>query len=123
MELPESPKNPEIQKLIDALNRLLNEWSDKIPEYPVHGEKYKVSGTWFTSAYNYLRVITDKLLTDNEFKEKIEKFFSEYNQKRNIKFSQIGQNGAKDSFVKTTKEEIEAVERLLREAIEKLENI
>jgi len=68
------------KEALGQLEKLLNDWSDEIPEEILHGEgKYKVRVNWWNSVTGWLNVLLRKeLIADEALIERIRAFVGTY---------------------------------------------
>lgn len=108
-------KNLEVENkknLIKQINSLLSDYSNKIPDTIIHGDaeniNFKVRTNWFTGVVNTLEN-SEELLPEN-LKLELYDFIESFKNRR---------NGNDDT--KTTKEEIDIVDNLLKKVKEYIE--
>ncbi len=108
---PEDWKNIYLQRFKDFHDN----FSDEIPEEMINGEnpenhKYKVRGNWFAGVRNSLDFIASQNLFPEDFNEEWRSFFKAYGKR----MTESNEN------IRTTKEEIDTVNNLLKKAQELL---
>ena len=100
-------------KYIESLQRLLTDYSDEIPEEMVLTGPYKVRGNWFSGVISYIRLILRKgYIRDESLIRDFKEFSDDF----------IKRKRAIPDF-RTTQEDIEQANSLLRRVIGYLLNI
>lgn len=97
------------EEMLKWLERLLNEWSDEVPEEILHGEgKFKVRVNWWNAVTGWMNVIMGKnLIEDDELIERMKKFVKTY----------AGRDYWQRGHKRTTKEDIDTANHLLTDMI------
>ncbi len=130
MEGPELSKPIEQENLetktkiiIKNLHDLLENFSDEIPQERIFGKsQYKVRGNWFQGVQsNLFLAIYLGLIKEESFKKEIEEFFSSFREKRKLAITEMSKGLRKDSFVATTREEINTANSFIKKALGILE--
>lgn len=118
-----SELSKELQKEIlrrekELCRHLLEDWSNEIPEQLIHGERefggeFKVRGNWFHAVVLTVdECLAEKIINDEKLKEDIGGYILKRKTENKGKF---GRNE------RTTKEEIDEADSLLRRIIEHLD--
>lgn len=111
------------EQMIARLSHLLNNYSDEIPSERMFGDRtHKVSAAWFQDAFSTIRYILEVHLELPELKKKVEIFFRTFIARRNAALEAMQRGEQSDSFVATTKEEIDTMNALLREVMGNMQN-
>jgi|GEM_PF-5812755 len=112
--------NAEKQTWIDRLEKRLNGHSNDIPQERVTGQRtHKVNTAWFQGSISTLRCVADDL-NDARLMADIKSFAETFSVRR-IAAEEAMQRGEQaDNFCETTREEIDAMDALLRRGIEGL---
>ena len=95
---------------LKAVLKDLQSHSDEIPDRLIVGSgNFKVRGNWLGGVYNALEAISAPHLLDNpEFRRKVEECFDPIKKRR------------QETVVRTTREEIKAVDKLIEEGLQLL---
>jgi len=127
METPEQRENKteKIREQIRHLTALLEDHSDEIPERRISGSgNYKVRGNWWQSFFDSMDyAIMECLVSDPTIKAETNSFYERFSKRRQDWRDAASAGTAQDDFLRTTKEEIDTANNLLRRLIENLQNI
>ena len=113
---------PDLQEMIAILSHYLNDYSDEIPTERVTKEqRSKVTTTWFRSINKHLQYTLFYFLSKNKALENERaSFFKTWRERRMAATEKMQRGQRQDDFVPTTKEEIDAMNTLLKKVIENL---
>lgn len=112
--------NAEKQIWIDRLEKRLNGYSNDIPQERVTGQRtHKVNTAWFQGSASTLRRVADGL-NDTQLIADIRSFGETFSTRRKAAEEATQRGEQIDNFCKTTREEIDAMDALLRRGIEGL---
>lgn len=112
--------NAEKQIWIDRLEKLLNGHSNDIPEERVTGQRtHKVNTAWFQGSISTLRCVADDL-NDAQLMADIKSFTKTFSARRIAAEEAMQRGEQSDNFCKTTREEIDTMNVLLKRGIEGL---
>lgn len=122
-------KNIDIEKAKEHLRRLehlLNDYSDEIPDYLVSGSgNFKVRrGNWFGPVFDTVDLIfIDGYDSDVSLKKDLDKLSTEMHQRSKEWADAVNAGTNEGDYLKTTKEEIDAANDILKRMIKNLQNI
>lgn len=124
MKSPESSSSiPTREQTLQLLRDQLKNYSSDIPEGAILGHgAYKVRGSWLQGAISLLRFANETCLND-QLEDEIERVAAPIIQRRSDALKAVSEGKARDSFVKTTQEEIESIDALLGKVIELIASI
>lgn len=107
------------KKHIKRLRHLLEDFSNEIPDQIISGAgNYKVRGLWFSGFIGTIdKAVSECKVTDEEFSRDLDNFHNKYQQRR-----KEHRENPQALYVRTTKEEIDTADSLLKRLIEKLQN-
>lgn len=112
-----------IEEMVSRLSHYLYDYSEEIPQERVTGNhNYKVSGSWFQGAISNMKYVVHFMLDDLSLRQEVETFASQIITRRHDGLEAMRRGEKPDSFVPTTKEEIEQANTLLIKVIKNLQN-
>jgi hypothetical protein len=107
-------ENQEKLNFQQRLNGLLNDWSEEIPDEIIHStsekKNYKVRGGWFTAIIHSIELGIHKGYIPESFTTEVHSFLKDFKERHGLV--------SNDETVRTTPEEIEKGNQLLRKARE-----
>lgn len=125
MKTPELRENKteKIREQIRHLTALLEDHSDEIPERMISGSgNYKVRGNWWQSFFDSMDyAILECGASDLTIKTDTDAFYERFKKRRQGWLDAVSAGTAQGDFLKTTKEEIDTANNLLRRMIENLQ--
>ncbi len=121
---PRENRNEKIREQIRHLTALLEDYSDEIPEQMISGSgNYKVRGNWWQGFFDSMDyAIQECGATDTSIKTETDAFYEKFRQRRQEWRDAISAGTAQGDFLRTTKEEIDTANQLLKRLIENLQN-
>ena len=116
-------EEPTAEQMVAHLSHYLNDYSDEIPTERVIGKReHKVNTAWFQGAFSNIRYTLSVFLNNPELERKVESFFQPFSARRREGLEAMRRGEQPDSFVPTTRDEIDTMNALLQEVIENLQN-
>ncbi|MFH0873754.1 MAG: hypothetical protein V1846_02840 [Candidatus Komeilibacteria bacterium] len=125
--IPDVSKRQERNKLTPEemtarLHNYLNDFDDDIPQERVTDGNFKVRNNWLQGALSNIRYTAHFILADASLREEADMLVKQINNRRLLGVEAMERGEQTDSFVPTTKKEIEQVNTLLKKAIDSLQD-
>ena len=116
-------ERPSAEEMVARLSSYLNDYSDEIPTERILGQRtHKVNTAWFQGAFSNMRFVLNVFLKNQDLAQEVEAFFKTFSARRHEGLEAMRRGEQPDSFVPTTREEINQMNALLRKVIENLQN-
>lgn len=126
METPKPRENKTeiIRGQIRLLTALLEDYSDETPEHLISGSgNHKVRGTWWQGFFDSMGyAIMECSVSDPTIKTDVDAFYTKFSRRRQEWREAVSAGISHGEFLRTTKEEIDTANQLLRRLITDLQN-